>query len=89
MNATNKSFSALSLICLCILQVMSADTVPEPSTILYGKVLHRAYGNEYTLTSGNLEWTLRNQDGVEFTYQTGLQNIKDVFSYKVALPHQA
>lgn len=89
MNATNKSFSALSLIFLCILQVMSADTVPEPSTILYGKVLHRAYGNEYTLTSGNLEWTLRNQDGVEFTYQTGLQNIKDVFSYKVALPHQA
>ena len=88
MKITSKFFAILSLSCAAVLTAV-ADSVPEPSTILYGKVLHRAYGNEYQLTTGQLVWTLRNQDGEEFTFQTELQNIRDVFSYKMPIPHQA
>lgn len=89
MKAKIKFLATLSAVFVCGVASLQADTVPEPSTILYGKVLHRAYGNEHQLTEGSLEWTLRNQDGVEFTYSAELQDIKGVFSYKLAIPHQA
>ena len=64
-------------------------TVPEPSTILYGQVIHRAYGNDYQLTEGVLEWTLRNQDDELFVYTCELEDLKEVFSYRIGIPHQA
>ncbi len=64
-------------------------TVPEPSTILYGQVIHRAYGNDHQLTEGVLEWTLRNQDDELFVYTGELEDLKGVFSYRIGIPHQA
>ncbi|MGB0259430.1 MAG: cadherin-like domain-containing protein, partial [Coraliomargarita sp.] len=88
MNVKNKF---LALVPLSLLATASTvfGTVPEPSTILYGQVLHRAFGNEHQLTEGTLEWTLRDELGAEFTYTTELEDIKSVFSYKVSIPHQA
>ncbi len=88
MNAKTK-FLALVPVALLASVSTLLGTVPEPSTILYGKVLHRAYGNEHQLTEGTLEWTLRDEQGAEFIYTTELEDIKDVFSYKVSIPHQA
>lgn len=88
MIAKIKILTVLSTLMLCgIAQVIA--TVPEPSTILYGKVLHRAYGNEHQLTGGILEWTLTNQNGDEFVYTVELEDLKGVFSYRVSIPHQA
>lgn len=88
MNVKNKF---LALVPVALLATASAlfGTVPEPSTILYGQVLHRAHGNEHKLTEGTLEWTLRDELGAEFIYTTELADIKDVFSYKVSISHQA
>ena len=66
-----------------------AATVPEPSTIIYGEVLHRANGHEYRLTEGTLTWTLRDQNGTPFTYTAELEDIKGTFSYRISIPHQA
>lgn len=63
--------------------------VPEPSTLFYGKVLHRAHGQEHQLTSGSLTWVLSDQDGVEYRFDAELEDIKGVFSYRIAIPHQA
>lgn len=67
---------------------LSAATVPEPSTVLYGKVMHRANGNEHQLTEGALTWTLSDRNGVHYTYTTALEDIKGVYSYKISIPHQ-
>lgn len=68
---------------------LHAATVPEPSTVIYGEVLHRANGGECRLTEGTLTWTLRDQDGRVFTYTTELEDIKGTFSYRIGIPHQA
>jgi len=68
---------------------LHAASVPEPSTIIYGKVLHRAHGHEHRLTEGTLVWTLRDQNGVSYTFSTELENIGDTFSYRLPIPHQA
>ena len=81
-------FASLTTLVLVGLSSLSAS-VPEPSTIFYGKVLHRAYGQEHQLTSGSLTWVLRDQDGVEYRFAAELENIKGVFSYRIAIPHQA
>ncbi len=63
--------------------------VPEPSTLLYGKVVHRAHGNEHQLTEGSLVWTLGDEDGKTYTFTAELENIGDTWSYRVSIPHQA
>lgn len=68
---------------------LHAATVPEPSTIIYGKVLQRTYGHEHRLTEGTLVWTLRDQNGATFAYTAELEDIKGVYSYRISIPHQA
>ena len=89
MIAKTKFLALLPALLLTCASTLLGDVVPEPSTILYGKVLHRAYGNEHQLSAGSLEWTLRNDSGTEFTYTAELSDIQGVFSYKIAIPHQA
>jgi hypothetical protein len=78
--------------CLALLATVvcpRAATVPEPSTVIYGEVLHRANGSEYRLTEGTLVWTLRDQNAKTYTYTAELEDIKGVFSYRISIPHQA
>jgi hypothetical protein len=63
--------------------------VPEPSTVIYGKVLHRANGHEHQLTEGTLIWTVRDQSGQQFSYTTALEDIQGTYSYRLPIPHQA
>ena len=83
------------LFCLTALTVavhaQGADqaTVPEPSTLIFGKVIHSAFGHEHQLTEGTLAWTLRDSTGRNFTYTTELEDIQGVYSYRTSLPHQA
>ncbi|HKK17609.1 MAG TPA: Calx-beta domain-containing protein [Opitutales bacterium] len=88
MKAKFKFFTLLSVLITTGPGSLLAN-VPEPDTILYGKVLHRAYGNEHQLTEGTLTWTLKNQNGVEYTFVAQLEDIQGVFSYRMSIPHQA
>lgn len=87
MKASKKFLTTLSLFISSVGALLA--TVPEPDTILFGKVLHRAYGNEHQLTEGTLTWTLRDQDGTDYIYTTELEDINETFSYKMPIPHQA
>ncbi|MGZ0657539.1 cadherin-like domain-containing protein [Coraliomargarita sp. W4R72] len=88
MKAKTKFFTSLSVLLLTGANLLLA-TVPEPDTVLYGKVLHRANGSEHQLSEGTLSWTLRDQSEAEYTYTVELTNIGDTFSYKMSIPHQA
>ena len=88
MKAKNRYFALLAVLITTCGGGLFA-TVPEPDTILYGKVLHRAHGNEYQLTEGTLNWTLRDQNEAEYTFTAELENIGDALSYRMKIPHQA
>ncbi|MGJ8649124.1 MAG: cadherin-like domain-containing protein [Opitutaceae bacterium] len=88
MKAITRFFSTLLLLSLAGITTAQAN-VPEPSTLIYGKVLHRAYGSEHQLVEGSLVWTLRDQNGLEYTFNAELEDIKGVFSYRIEIPHQA
>lgn len=88
MKAITRFFPTLIVLLLAGITTAQAN-VPEPSTIIYGKVLHRAHGSEHQLTEGSLVWTLRDQNGVDYTFNAELEDIKGVFSYRIAIPHQA
>ncbi|PXA05116.1 hypothetical protein DDZ13_03910 [Coraliomargarita sinensis] len=88
MKATTKFFASFTLgLILSASQALAA--IPEPDTLLYGKVLHRANGNEHQLMQGTLTWTLEDQNGQEYQYETELTDIGGEFSYKLPIPHQA
>ncbi|MBK1791225.1 cadherin-like domain-containing protein [Persicirhabdus sediminis] len=79
---------AIGALLLAATSSLLAATVPEPSTLIYGKVLHRLYGNEHQLTEGSLVWTLQSDTGELYTYTSELENIADTYSYKIDIPHQ-
>lgn len=87
-----KSLTRIHLAFLALLVAaapLHAATVPEPSTVIYGKVLHRAHGHEHRLTEGSLVWTLGDQNGNTHTFSAELEDIRGVFSYRINIPHQA
>lgn len=88
MKAITRFFPTLIVLLLAGASSVHAN-VPEPSTIIYGKVLHRAFGSEHQLTEGSLTWTLRDQNGSAYVFNAQLEDIKGVFSYRIAIPHQA
>ena len=65
-------------------------TVPEPSTVLYGRIVNRTSGPEYLVTSGTLEWTI--DSGKPGTtphhFAARLQPLGGgQYSYKLKIPH--
>lgn len=87
MNAFTRLFATTAIL-LASGMAMSAATVPEPSTLCYGKVMYRAHGNEYQLREGTLTWILSDQSGGLHTYTTALEDIGGVYSYRIGIPHQ-
>ncbi|MCP5519406.1 MAG: type I secretion C-terminal target domain-containing protein [Verrucomicrobiales bacterium] len=70
----------------------AAAGLPEPDTILYGKVFHRNHIYELVVTEGELEWIIRLDDeGTRtLTLRTELEPLADgAFSYRLKVPHEA
>ncbi len=69
-----------------------ASGIPEPDTILYGKVFHRNHIYELVVTEGQLEWTIRlDEEGTRtLTLHTELQPLANgAYSYRLKVPHEA
>src|SRR5262245_34234505 len=65
--------------------------IPEPGTVIYGRVFQVSGNREFLLTEGDLVWTIRNvsQGGREYTLRTKLQALGEGrFSYRLSVPHQ-
>lgn len=70
--------------------VFAANTVPEPETVFYGRILERSGPVDRILTEGTLSWKLRKADGTELPLRAALFPYKDgEFSYSLRVPHQA
>ena len=66
------------------------QTFSEPATIFYGKVLGTGSAQDFLITAGDLEWSIRRGDGSLLTLRTTLFPLKDgEFSYRLEVPHAA
>lgn len=89
--------SSLGTACLTIVLTLfgggayidAALQVPEPDTVVFGKIVQRAGVQQWVLTSGQLQWTLGRGDQAPVTFEVPLRSIAEgEFSYRMNLPHQ-
>src|SRR5689334_23243899 len=67
--------------------VASGAGIPEPSLVLYGKVLNKFNGATTRLTQGQIIWTFKPLSGGAWVTVTNqLSNINDQFSYVLQVP---
>ena len=79
---------ATALVALA-LQVHGAS-LPEPSTVFYGKILGTGSEQPFLVTEGELEWTNQRADGTDLSLRTTLYPFnKGAFSYRMDVPHEA
>lgn len=94
MKVTTQSFLCATLYFLgvfCVHITVYAG-IPEPDTILYGKVINNYQGNAYVITRGSLEWRIREKTGERrtFIFHAALESLKEGdFSYQLKIPHEA
>ncbi|MCB1095512.1 MAG: hypothetical protein KDN22_08015 [Verrucomicrobiae bacterium] len=63
--------------------------IPEPDTVLYGRVLHLGGGEEHVVTSGELNWTVTAAGQEPFSTSTTLTPMKQGrMSYAVRIPRR-
>ena len=75
-----------------VLAALSArsQTVSEPPTIFYGKVLGTGSAQPFLVTEGELAWTIQRHDGTTVTLRTRLFALGDgLYSYRLEVPHAA
>ena len=92
-----KTRPALFLLLLAAVAFVSAPgvasgAIPEPETLLYGRVVNRSGGQEQLLTQGRMAWSISDHEtgAVVFTFSTELEPLADgQFSYRLRIPHEA
>lgn len=70
--------------------LLPAAGIPEPATVIYGKIIRTDATRPSLLTEGQLNWTIRRADGVEINLQAGLAPLGGgEYSYRLNVPHAA
>lgn len=80
---------ALSLLlCALPLPQARAAAIPEPATVLYGRII-AAGRAPFVVTEGQLEWSIRRPDGTNIALRTSIRPVNGgEFSYRLDVPHQ-
>ena len=69
---------------------VGAQSVSEPPTVFYGKVLGTRSAHPFLVTEGDLAWTIQRHDGTAVTLRTQLFALGDgLYSYRLEVPHSA
>ena len=87
----SKSFHAGAILLAALIQAApssaQASGIPEPSVMLYGKVLNKFNGATTRVTQGEMRWTFKPLSGGAWVTVTNrLTNINDQFSFVVQVP---
>ncbi|MBF0450719.1 MAG: type I secretion C-terminal target domain-containing protein [Candidatus Magnetomorum sp.] len=61
--------------------------IPEPETIIYGKIINNFEGYEMLVTSGSLNWDIVDGDLENFFYSTALEQ-QNEYSYVLHIPKE-
>src|ERR1043166_6647932 len=70
--------------------LVRADSITEPATVFFGKVLGTGSGQPFQVTQGAMEWVIHKADGKDLILQTTLFPLHNgEFSYRLDVPHEA
>ncbi|ETR70120.1 MAG: Hemolysin-type calcium-binding region [Candidatus Magnetoglobus multicellularis str. Araruama] len=75
----------LSFVCL---YTSSYAGIPEPETIIYGKIINNYKGYNIRVKSGVLNWQIIDTSLKQFVYSTHLDNVDDKYSYVLKIPKE-
>ncbi len=82
-------FLTYSLLLLALPAMAAINTVPEPETTFYGRILDRSGPVDRILTEGTLAWSVRKADGSVLPLSATLLPFKNgEYSYALRVPHQ-
>jgi hypothetical protein len=83
-------FALAWMICGGATPALQAQSISEPHTVFYGKVLGTASAQDFLITEGHLTWTILRSDGVAVPLQTSLYPLHGgQYSYRLNVPHSA
>lgn len=70
---------------------LSAAGVPEPDTVIYGRILNRDRGYELLVTQGELVWTIQpeNDTSKSLVLRATVEALGGNYSYRLKVPHEA
>ena len=80
-----------SILALSVMMLVEASAaLPEPDVVFYGRVVHLGGGEEYLVTSGELEWQidpLTPSQYTRFETKTSLASLNGgTMSYAIRIP---
>ena len=68
--------------------LVPAAVIPEPDTVLYGRIVNRSGPAEHLVTSGTLTWKFLLPGGEERAFTASLEPLQNgTISYQLRLPH--
>jgi hypothetical protein len=76
------------MVCLSFLLTNCFAGIPEPETIIYGKIINNYKGYDTRVTSGVLNWQIVDTQNKQFAYSTHLDNIDNTYSYVLKIPKE-
>ncbi|ETR70502.1 MAG: hypothetical protein OMM_08770 [Candidatus Magnetoglobus multicellularis str. Araruama] len=76
------------MVCLSFLFTNCFAGIPEPETIIYGKIINNYKGYDTRVTSGILNWQIVDTQNKQFAYSTHLDNIDNTYSYVLKIPKE-
>jgi len=91
MNLFTRKIVKMVLSCLLIgslVNTIGFAGIPEPETIIYGKIINNFEGYEMLVTSGTLNWDIVDADLEKFSYSAILEKQNDEFSYILKIPKE-
>ena len=86
-----KQFLKYSLTSTLLMSQAVMANVPEPDVVFYGRVTSQLGAASIPVTSGELEWQVRDNEGNQtpHTFSTTLESLADgAFSYTIKIPQQ-
>jgi hypothetical protein len=86
--AKMKGIIGQSLMLAALAAAVFAGGIPEPGLVMYGEIRNMAGGTPVRMTSGTLNWTVLNTNGMPVPLTATLTNINDQFSYWLLVPFE-
>jgi hypothetical protein len=80
----------VALLVASVTSAFPANSVPEPETIFYGKVINTSSVQQHQMTSGSFSWSISAGEGEALVLEGTLTPLADgAYSYRLKVPHSA
>jgi len=76
------------ILCFSLFYINCYAGIPEPETIIYGKIINNYKGYNNRITSGSLAWQIIDANEEKYLYSTNIENVDNEYSYVLTIPKE-